>query len=316
MLPLDDLPGPQGPDPQGGEGLPDLRLGEVPGQVGQLVEPRQQPLGGAAANQEAVPAAHGEHGQAFLPLRPLLPPVGIVPLGPVGISPAEGGQRAIAAQGRFRQADQGPKIHKRLVQVPGSIAHPIPQKAGPPVPDSLVGHVPPVLVEPGHDPQHVPVHGGFLLPEGDGRDGPGGVGADAGELHELRRGPGEQAPIIFPHRLAALLQIPGPGVIPEALPQLQQPFLVAGGQGKNRREFPHEPAVVGDHRRRPGLLEHDLRHQDGIGVPRPPPGQGALVGVIPFDQGVRKFHESSIPYPRRMCYTGAIIKEEGRRYGF
>ena len=236
----------------------------------------------------------------------LLPPVRIIGLGPVLFRPAEAGQGAAFAKGRFREADEGAKIHETLVQVPGPIAHPVPKESGPPVPDLLIRHIVPVFKEPGHDPQHVPVHGGLGLTEGYGGDGPGGVGADTREPLQFFHAFGEPASVLPHHSLGALFQVPGPGIVAEALPQLEELLLVAGRQTKDRGELGHEPAVVGDHRRRPGLLEHDLRHQNGVGVPRPPPGKGALVFVIPFQQGIGEFHESSIPYSQGICYRLSI----------
>ena len=42
-----------------------------------------------------------------------------------------------------------------------------------------------------------------------------------------------------------------------------------------------EPAVVGPDRGHLGLLEHDLRDPDGIGVAQAPPGQGAALLPVP-----------------------------------
>ena len=308
QAPTGRIPGPHGPDPQLGEGLADVLPGKVPRSVGQLVEPGQQAPFGPAADEEAVPASHGEHGQILLPLGLLLPPVGKSVPGAVLGRPAQGRKGAAVAQGGLGQADEGPQVHERLVQIPGPAAHPVPEKARPPVPDRLAGHVRPVLKEPGQDPEHVPVHGGLRFTEGDGGDGSGGVGPHAGELFQFFRAIRKPAPVFVHHGQGALFQIPGPGIVAEALPQLQQPLLVAGGQGLHRGQFVHEPAVIGDHRRRPGLLEHDLRHQYGIGVPCSPPGEGPFVAVVPRHQGRCKFHESSIPHPGGMCYTVAITR--------
>ena len=74
--------------------------------------------------------------------------------------------------------------------------------------------------EPGHDPEHVPVHGGLRPVEGNGGNGPGGVGADAGKLFQLLDGLGEPAPVLRHHGLGTLLQISGPGIVSQPLPQL------------------------------------------------------------------------------------------------
>ena len=131
--------------------------------------------------------------------------------------------------------------------------------------------------EPGHHPQYVAVH--RRLPPAKGRrgDGAGGVVPDARQGQQTLVGIREAAHLH--HGLRRPLEIPGPAVIAQPLPQLHQAVLRRGGQSLHRGEGLQKAGVIAQHRRHPGLLEHDLRHPDAVRVLRAAPGQ--VPGILP-----------------------------------
>ena len=60
------------------------------------------------------------------------------------------------------------------------------------------------------------------------------------------------------HHLRAALEVSGPAVVAKALPELHEPLLRGLGQNLHRGEGREEAVIVPQHRRHPGLLEHNL----------------------------------------------------------
>src|SRR5205814_3945342 len=60
--------------------------------------------------------------------------------------------------------------------------------------------------------------------------------------------------------------------------------LRGGGQGREIGEAPHPLAVIGDHSRDLGLLEHELRNQNCVRIARPAPRQFAAVAHKPAEK--------------------------------
>jgi hypothetical protein len=52
----------------------------------------------------------------------------------------------------------------------------------------------------------------------------------------------------------------------------------------NRRKGLQESLVIGDNRRHLGLLEHDLRNPDGIGITGFSPGEISAIFLKPSEQ--------------------------------
>ena len=115
--------------------------------------------------------------------------------------------------------------------------------------------------------------------EGDGGHRPGGVVSHPGQGAEGGIVGGE-FPLKFVHDLpGGLLQVAGPVVVAQTLPELHQLVLLHGGQIGHGGELGQEAGIIVHHRRHPGLLEHDLRqpHMVGRGVAAP----GQHPGVVP-----------------------------------
>ena len=92
---------------------------------------------------------------------------------------------------------------------------------------------------------------------------------EAAQLHDLLR---------------RFLQVPGAAVIAKALPQLHEPLLIGCRQSVHRGEHLQKPGIISQHRRHSGLLKHDLRHPDAVGILRMPPREIPRVFPVPDQQ--------------------------------
>ena len=107
-------------------------------------------------------------------------------------------------------------------------------------------------------------------------------------------------------------QRPGPGLCGQLLvpaqrgkmcirdsPELVQLFLFAGGKGRNVRQGGEKAFVVGQCRRDPGLLQHDLAEPHMVGAGVGAEGQDAVVFVEPVQEcGRNVFHFFCAPYQK------------------
>ena len=202
--------------------------------------------------------------------------------------PAEGGYGAGAAVRRAGDADGGPQIHHGLIMVAGPVrGHEgfgqllyAPAGAG-------FHRIVRQQKEPADDPDDISVHRGHRNPVGNGSDGAGGIGADAFDFSEKSRIGGQNAPII-PHDLpCALVQIPGPGIISQPLPQLQHVLLRRLRQSPKGGEPVQKTAVIVQHGLYPGLLQHSFADPGPVGIMNASPGQHPGTPVIPGQQGFR-----------------------------
>ena len=203
------------------------------------------------------------------------------------MGPAQkGGGAALTLGGPVGQTDGGPQLHHGLVERPRGIhgddlgqgrRHLLFHGGG--------GDVPLVPSDAGGDPQHVAVHRRHGQAKGDGGDGPGGVVPHPGQGVDVLVGAGERPAEVVHDLPGGLLQVPGPAVIAQPLPQLHQPVLGQGGQSRRVGSGIEKAAVVVQHRRHPGLLQHDLGHPHPIGGGGAAPGQHPGVVPIPQQQG-------------------------------
>lgn len=141
-----------------------------------------------------------------------------------------------------------------------------------------------VVVQPGKHPQDVAVHRRHRQPKPDGGNGPGRVFADAGQSQQSIIVGGKLAPVLLTDQLCRPVQVAHPAVIAQPLPELVQLFLRAGGQRRDVRQLLDEPLVVGQRRRHPCLLQHDLTDPDMVGGGVLPEGQHPAAAVEPVQQ--------------------------------
>ena len=252
-----------------------------------LPQPGQQALGGPLLEQHPALVQHQRHRD-----RCDAPGLGGRFLGQgegsaCGPGPAERAQRALLTQGgTVGQADQRAQLHQGLIVVPGLCGRLVLHDPGRELPLHLrVGDQPGVVVEPGKHPQNVSVHGGHRETEADGCNGPRRVLPDAGQGQQGVVISRQLPAVLSADDLRCLLQIAHPAVITQPLPQLVQLFLLTSGQRGDIRQGGKEALVVGQRRRDPGLLQHDLAQPDMVGRRVLPEGEDAAVGVEPVQQG-------------------------------
>ena len=282
----------QGRQPHGLHGLRRRGLVQGPLHVGELPQPRQQSRVRTAAQGGLPVPQQDEH-------RLLLRPAGLFRLlhrQDLCRAPeppqAELRRRTVPALRRaVGHADGGPQLHGCLIEDPDvrrRLRHNILHLR----PDGLfrlrVHDIVMAVGDAGDHPQDVAVHRRHPQAEGRRGDSPGGVLADARQGQQrvvVRR---EPPSVLLRHQTGALLKIPGAAVVAQALPQLHQLVLGRRRQSLHRREGPQKAGVVPQHRRHPGLLEHDLRHPDAVRVRGPAPGQIPGIASEPSQKRLRQ----------------------------
>ena len=157
------------------------------------------------------------------------------------------------------QTDGGPQLHHGLVERPWGVHRDDLRQGRRDL--FLHGGGGDVLLVPGDaggDPQHVSIHRGHGQAEGDGGNGPSGVVPHPGQGMDVLIGAGEDPAEVVHDLPGGLLQVSGPAIVAQPLPQLHQLVLWQGGQGRRVGGGIEKAAVVVQHRRHPGLLQHDL----------------------------------------------------------
>ena len=198
----------------------------------------------------------------------------------------------LTERGPVGKADCGPKLHKGLVKIPGTVqGHDGAKRGG----ESLFGfrlcHVGVKVSEAGDHPEDVAVHGGLRNSKSDGGDSPGGIVPHSGKGTDGGVRMGELPAVLFGDHLGRLLEITGPGVIAQSLPQLHQRILGTLGQSFHRREDRQETAVMIQHGGHPGLLQHDLRDPYMVRGRVTPPGKDPGIFPVPFQQRYRQLFQ-------------------------
>lgn len=134
------------------------------------------------------------------------------------------------------------------------------------------------VVKPaGEDAGDIPVHDGSREIECEGKDGAGGVFADSREAAQGGEVGGERAAVLGVEGLGEAVEIARPGVISEPLPEREDRLFGCVGKGGDIGKGLHPAHVVGDDGSDLGLLEHEFRDGDRVGIAGAPPGQ-----VAPF----------------------------------
>ena len=156
-----------------------------------------------------------------------------------------------------------------------------------------------VVVQTGEHPQHIAVHGGHRDAEADGRNGSRRVVPDAGQGAQGIIVGGQLSAVLLADDACSLLQVAHPAVVAKTLPEFVQLFLFAGGKGRNVRQGGEKAFVVGQCRRDPGLLQHDLAEPHMVWAGVGAEGQDAVVFVKPVQQGRGDiFHLFCAPYQK------------------
>jgi hypothetical protein len=133
------------------------------------------------------------------------------------------------------------------------------------------GHVLVDAMEACEDPSDVAVDRRNRLAVGDAGHRSRRIRADPREGDQGGYIPGNSAAVAFHNLLRSRVEKPGTAVVAQALPDPKNLIQGRVGQNMHRGEAGHEPLEVRFARTDGGLLEKDLRHQNGVGIACPTP---------------------------------------------
>jgi len=254
--------------------------------AGELPEPLEEAGAVAPLDEPPAPALQDDDGREMMRRSSARSAAGDRP----GVRqrlprPAPGPDRARRTPGDPGEADRLAELHHRLVERPG----PVHGHRGGERRHEAAAHrrgpgVPRFPGPPGHDPDPVRLDGRHRLPVGEAGDGRRDVRPDARQRFPFGPGRGESAVPGADDLPGGLPEVAGPGVVPGALPRLEDLGKGGPGEGSDVREPREEPRVVRERLLDPGLLEEDLRDPDAVRVPVLPPGQRTTVRVEPGEE--------------------------------
>ena len=200
----------------------------------------------------------------------------------LGAGHADFGQRAAATAGLARQAQGGTQIHHALGialhgKACGRIAvlrgqqglRRVPQRAG----LRGLGQIAAKAQRAAEHAAHIGVQNRHPLAKTQRRNRRCGRAPNARQVSQLRGAAWKRAAVGLHHRVCASMQITRAAVVPQATPQTQDIVLRRGSQRADRRKARHEAVKVAHHGGHLGLLQHDLRGPDAVGVCGVLPGQ-------------------------------------------
>ena len=125
--------------------------------------------------------------------------------------------------------------------------------------------------------------------KGDGCNGGGGIGANAGQLQKAFFGIGEPAAIFIGNNLGAFVQVACACIISQTLPGMQNFIEIGIGKIGYGRPALQECCEIGTNRNHGGLLQHDFAKPDAVRVlcvaRFGTPWKGAMMTVIPVQHG-------------------------------
>lgn len=138
--------------------------------------------------------------------------------------------------------------------------------------------------EPTEHTGHVAVHDRGGEVEGGAGDGARGVGSDSGQFEDLVVGVGEPARMLLEDEPGGAAEVVETAVIAEPFPEFAQSARVGSCEGGEVGQLAHPTFPVGLDGGHAGLLEHDLRDPDGVGIAGAAPGQVAGVVAEPTQE--------------------------------
>ena len=136
--------------------------------------------------------------------------------------------------------------------------------------------------------------------------GRGGIRADAGKLSQSIGGARQFAAVALHDLPREPVQADGAAVVPHPGPEADDIGGLGVGERAECGEGVEEGAVLGDDALHLGLLEHDLRDEDGVRVGDAAPGEDAGVARVPGGNGVVEgagvdHHATRLRAGRRGC---------------
>ncbi|CUH51093.1 hypothetical protein SHM7688_00526 [Shimia marina] len=122
------------------------------------------------------------------------------------------------------------------------------------------------IEQPRHDPFHISVHHCCRFIKRDRGHRRCGIGADAGQFQKLLNGSGKHPIEIIGHNACTFQQIARAGVVPKPGPFRHNIRILRGCKISDARPaFGESQKIVFDSGHG-GLLQHNLRHPDPIGI--------------------------------------------------
>ena len=134
----------------------------------------------------------------------------------------------------------------------------------------------------------VAVEYGFAFEEGKGGNGGGGAAADSAQLFQFGAFGRELSAEVGHDLFGGFVQVARPAVVAQALPECEYVVFGCGGEGGYGGKGGEEARVVAGHGGDLGLLEHDFRQPDAVGVAAVPGQVVAAVLFLPVYQAVGK----------------------------
>ncbi len=215
-----------------------------------------------------------------------------VGLGAVGGGSAQVLQRAQQAARALRRADRRAQFHDAFIARAGLAWGSRSYQCAGMLPEQLEhGGLVDGLVQieqPGQHTLDVAVEQRLRLVVGDAQQCADGVLANPWKRQQCGPFGREDAAILGGDDLGRPVQVAGTSVIAEPLPCLEHILQVSRGQGIHRWKAFHPTVVIADDRLDARLLQHHFADPNRIRVARAgwrhPPGQVALVRVVPLHQ--------------------------------
>ena len=138
---------------------------------------------------------------------------------------------------------------------------------------------------------HIAVDHGDVFAVGDAGDSGSGVSSDAGQFAQIHRGCRDAAAEFLRNKVCRLVQHAGAAVVAETAPKREHVLLAGFGQRKHRGKAVQKGRVALNDHGHAGLLQHDLRNPDGVGVASGAPREVAPIGVVPLQHGTAQASE-------------------------
>src|SRR5258705_1785411 len=256
---------------------PALRMASTASARGSGRRPKTTTLAPSAANSSAVARP--------MPVPPPATSATLPSSLAMVVAPAEGLHGTARTPGLSRRAPGGAEVHEGLIVVIGASGR---YQRFREVPHRLLTAQPlePSRAEedPAEHAPHVGIDERGVLAVGEGEDGARRVTADAAQA--LEGGPviGKLAGVAG-HRLAGdAVQAPRAPIVAERAPRLRHVARAGPGEVLEGGIAREELLVLGDDAIHLGLLEHDLRDEDAVGLARPAPRQVAAVPGVPAEE--------------------------------
>ena len=196
--------------------------------------------------------------------------------------PARGTEAEHRTGGTSRLAGQAygrAQLHHGLVEIAGTLAA---QQGLGSLPESFAGQT--TSEDAPQHAFHISVHHGRRRVKDNAGDGRRRVPADARQRAQLRNRTGKSPAMLLHDGLRSGMHHAGTPVVSQPAPGRQHGRLPRRGQLLYRGKSPQKTTIVLQHRGDAGLLQHDFREPDPVGIAVLAPWQVPPVAVVPREQ--------------------------------